>query len=81
MEVGLGIGIKGGGVGVGVRRRVGLGVGVGVGVGAGVGARLQASYVRERIPGHALHEKGLQKQKSVVPLVSSQEERALLVPR
>ena len=31
-------------------------------------------------PGHALHEKGLQKQKGVVPLVSSQEERALLVP-
>ena len=32
------------------------------------------------IPGHALHEKGLQRQKSVGPLVSSQEERALLVP-
>ena len=36
------------------------------------------SYV---FPGHALHEKGLQKQKGVGPLVSSQEQRALLVPR
>ena len=33
------------------------------------------------IPGHALHEKGLQRQKNVGPLVSSQEQRALLVPR
>ena len=33
-----------------------------------------------RVPGHALHEKGLQRQKGVGPLVSSQEERALLVP-
>ena len=33
------------------------------------------------IPGHALHEKGLQRQKGVGPLVSSQEQRALLVPR
>ena len=32
-------------------------------------------------PGHALHEKGLQKQKGVGPLVTSQEQRALLVPR
>ena len=32
------------------------------------------------IPGHALHEKSLQKQNGVGPLVSSQEERALLVP-
>ena len=32
------------------------------------------------IPGHALHEKGLQRQKSFGPLVSSQHERALLVP-
>ena len=32
------------------------------------------------VPGHALHEKGLQRQKSVVPLVGSQEQRALLVP-
>ena len=31
-------------------------------------------------PGHALHEKGLQRQKGVVPLVGSQEQRALLVP-
>ena len=31
------------------------------------------------IHGHALHEKGLQRQKDVVPLVGSQEERALLV--
>ena len=35
----------------------------------------------KEIPGHALHEKGLQRQKSVGPLVSSQEQRALLVPR
>ena len=33
------------------------------------------------IPGHALHEKGLQRQKGVGPLVSSQEHRALLVPQ
>ena len=33
-----------------------------------------------QIPGNALHEKGLQRQKGVGPLVSSQEQRALLVP-
>ena len=33
-----------------------------------------------RIPGHALHEKGSQRQKGVGSLVSSQERRALLVP-
>ena len=32
------------------------------------------------VPGHALHEKGLQRQISVVTLVSSQERRALFVP-
>ena len=32
------------------------------------------------IPGHALHEKGLQRQKGVVPLFGSQEQSALLVP-
>ena len=31
-------------------------------------------------PGHALHEKGLLRQKSVVPLVGSKEQRALFVP-
>ena len=31
-------------------------------------------------PGHALHEKVLQRQKGVVPLVGSQEQRALIVP-
>ena len=36
------------------------------------------AYVR--IPGHDLHEKGLQRQKGVGPLVSSQEEKTLLVP-
>ena len=43
---------------------------------------LQIYHVWARIvfPGHALHEKGLQRQKSAGPLVSSQEERALLVP-
>ena len=33
------------------------------------------------VPGHALHEKGLQRQKGVGLLVSSQEQRALFVPR
>ena len=33
-----------------------------------------------QIPERALHEKGLQRQKGVVPLVGSQEHRALLVP-
>ena len=32
------------------------------------------------IPGHALHEKCLQRQKGVVPLVGSQEQRALIAP-
>ena len=32
------------------------------------------------VPGHALREKGLQRQKGVGPLVSSQEQSALLVP-
>ena len=32
------------------------------------------------IPGHALHEKGLQRQKGVVSLFGSQEQSALLVP-
>ena len=41
---------------------------------------LQRQKKRHRyIPGHALHEKGLQRQKGVVPLVGSQEQRALLV--
>ena len=31
-------------------------------------------------PGHALHEKGLQRQKGVVPLTSSQERRVAVVP-
>ena len=31
------------------------------------------------VPGHALHEKGSQRQKGAVPLVGSQGERALLV--
>ena len=31
-------------------------------------------------PGHALHEKNLQRQKGGGPLVGSQEQRALLVP-
>ena len=33
------------------------------------------------IPGHALHEKGLQRQKGAGPLVNSQERRARFVPR
>ena len=36
--------------------------------------------LRYSIPGHALHEKGLQRQKGVGPLVSSQERRAAVVP-
>ena len=32
------------------------------------------------VPGHALHEKGSQRQKGVGPLVGSQKRRALLVP-
>ena len=39
-----------------------------------------ADFVPPSVPGHALHEKGLQRQKGVVPLVGSQEQRALLVP-
>ena len=35
----------------------------------------------ELFPGHALHEKGLQRQIGVGTLVSSQERRALFVPR
>ena len=33
----------------------------------------------QHVPGHAIHEKGLQRQKCVGLLVSSQEQRALLV--
>ena len=33
-----------------------------------------------KIPGHVLHEKGSQRQKGAGLLVSSQEQRALLVP-
>ena len=40
----------------------------------------EVRYEQMSIPGHALHKKGLQKQKGVVSLVGSQEERALLVP-
>ena len=40
-----------------------------------------AKFILADIPGHALHEKGLQRQKGVGPLVSSQEHRALLVLR
>ena len=42
--------------------------------------RKQASLVPSKVPGHALHEKGLQRQIGVGPLVSSQKERTLLVP-
>ena len=44
-------------------------------------ARGMSGLWAPQIPGHALHEKGLQIQKGVGPLVSSQEQRALLVPR
>ena len=46
-------------------------------VSAGVVAE---EIVRDFIPGHTLHKKGLQGQKSVGTLVSSQERRALVVP-
>ena len=42
--------------------------------------RLTSGQTLRLVPGHALHEKGLQLQKGVVPLVGSQEQRALLVP-
>ena len=37
-------------------------------------------YIYVYLPGHALHEKGLQRQKGVAPLVGGQERIALLVP-
>ena len=33
-----------------------------------------------QIPGHAVHEKGLQRRKGIVPLVGGQEQSALPVP-
>ena len=42
---------------------------------------LACCFLLMKIPGHALHEKGLQRQKGVGPLASSQEQRALLVPQ
>ena len=42
--------------------------------------RYPGGRTREFVPGHALHEKGLQRQKGVGPLASSKEQRALLVP-
>ena len=45
------------------------------------GLNLVDFFYQNFIPGHALHEKSLQKQKSIGPLVRSQEQRALLVPR
>ena len=38
-------------------------------------------WIRQTLPGYALYEKGLLRQKGVHPLVSSKEQRALLVPR
>ena len=46
----------------------------------GVGPLVSSRGLRvEVVPGHALHEKGLQRHNGVGPLVSSQEERALAV--
>ena len=42
--------------------------------------RIPGHALHEKFPGHALHEKGLQRQIGVGTLVSSQEQRALLVP-
>ena len=44
-----------------------------------VNRRSTADFVPPSVPGHALHEEGLQRQKGVGTLVSSQEQRALLV--
>ena len=41
--------------------------------------RRKRCEAKTSIPGHALHEKGLQSQKGDGPLVSSQEQKALLV--
>ena len=46
-----------------------------------VSSRERRVAVVPLIPGHALHEKGLQGQKGVGPLVSSQAGRAAVVPR
>ena len=40
-----------------------------------------AGFIPPSIPGHALHEKGLQRQLGVGTLVSGQERRAAVVPR
>ena len=42
--------------------------------------RYVSSLIKDCFPGHALHEKGLQRQIVVGTLVSSQEERALPAP-
>ena len=42
---------------------------------------LAEAKAKTSLPGHALHEKGVQRQKNVGPIVSSQERRALLGPR
>ena len=44
-----------------------------------VGSQKERALLAPLIPGHDLHEKGLQRQKYVVPLVGSQEHRAFLV--
>ena len=42
----------------------------------------EAVFVKiDHFPGHALHEKGLQGQMCVDPLVNSHERRAAVVPR
>ena len=41
---------------------------------------LMFAHDMEEVPRHALHEKGLQGQEGDVPLVGSQEQKALLVP-
>ena len=40
----------------------------------------ERSSTERNFPGHALHEKGFQRQKGDGPLVSSQEQRALFFP-
>ena len=47
----------------------------------GNGRVFDLRLLRSKIPEHALHEKGLQRQIGVGTLVSSQERRALFVPR
>ena len=45
-----------------------------------LGSCLRIGFPENPFPGHALHEKGIRRQKDVSPMVSSQERRAAVVP-